>query len=319
MRITEKRIEIRAPVTRVFDLFSDFESFPRWMKNIREVRYTGRRFTRWAAEAPFGTEVEWEAETTHFEPDRRIAWRSVRGDVETQGEVLFKESGRGTTLLRVVLGYALPAGRLGELVAHLFGKDPERQLEDDLERFAWVAEGRQRDRYRNRDEDKLSERRLRSGPREFDAAIRAARQSQLEGHRRYVAERERRERERFGEHHRSRDRLQERPTRHAAVPPPYERDGGRPAFAGDSEERRRWENERREQASRWEERGRREPVARPSEEEYPPRRRYALTPRERELERERRVPDDGYADEAFRRGVDKLMDEPPSKRWRRWD
>src|SRR5215210_4314693 len=109
MHITEKRIEIRAPVGRVFDLFSDFESFPRWMENIREVRYTGRRYTRWAAEAPLGTEVEWEAETTRFEPDHRIAWRSVRGDVDTEGEVFFEETERGTTLLRVVLGYRLPA------------------------------------------------------------------------------------------------------------------------------------------------------------------------------------------------------------------
>jgi uncharacterized protein YndB with AHSA1/START domain len=117
MHIAEKRIEIRAPVARVFDLFSDFESFPRWMENIREVRRTGRRFTRWAAEAPLGTEVEWEAELTGYEPDRRIAWRSVRGDIETEGEVFFEETRRGTTSLHVVLGYALPAGRLGEMVA----------------------------------------------------------------------------------------------------------------------------------------------------------------------------------------------------------
>lgn len=144
MQRTEKIIEINAPVERVFDLFSDFESFPRWMSHIKEVRYTGRRYTRWTAEAPLGSSVEWEAETVAFEPDQRIAWRSVRGDVETEGEVDFQETARGTTLLRVVLGYDPPAGRIGALVARLFGTNPEEQLEEDLERFAEVAEARAR-------------------------------------------------------------------------------------------------------------------------------------------------------------------------------
>jgi len=146
MQRTEKIIEIDAPVERVFDLFSDFESFPRWMRNIKEVRYTGWRYTRWTAEAPLGSSVEWEAETVHFEPDRRIAWRTVRGDVYTEGEVIFEETRRGTTRMRVVLGYDPPAGRLGALVASLFGKNPEHQLEEDLERFADVVEGRRETR-----------------------------------------------------------------------------------------------------------------------------------------------------------------------------
>jgi uncharacterized protein YndB with AHSA1/START domain len=311
MHITEKRIEIDAPVARVFDLFSDFESFPRWMKNIREVRYTGRRFTRWAAEAPFGTEVEWEAETTHFEPERRIAWRSVRGDVDTEGEVIFEESGRGSTLMRVVLGYHLPAGRLGEIVARLFGTDPEQQLEDDLERFAQVAEGRRRGARRNRDEDK---------PEPYAGPRSAPRESQLAGQRRYQAERER-----LREHHYRRDGEQERQARRNDERRRYEYEGRRPDFMDDVEERR-LEGEARERASRDEE-GRcrrqqhqRPPVARLTEEEYPRRRRYALTPRERELEREQRgAPDYDYSEEAFRRGVDKLMEETPSRRWRRWD
>lgn len=357
MHIIEKRIEIRAPVERVFDLFSDFESFPRWMKNIREVRYTGRRYTKWAAEAPLGTEVEWEAETTVFEPDHRIAWRSLRGDVDTEGEVVFEETRRGTTLMRVVLGYALPAGRLGEMVARLFGKDPERQLEDDLERFAAVAEGRRKGAGRDRDgiEREESERQRRGesesriSPRErrpraaaddereqrfdehrayparerrardyyaadnrragyreeapqreresragFEEAIRDARRSQLEGQRRYAAERQQRARERGNEHR----------------------------YAGEREDWRQREDASRERDERWEEARRREADARYDDEEErrPRQRRHALTPRERETERERgRDPDYGYSEQAFRRGVEKLMDEPPSRRWRRWE
>lgn len=383
MHITEKRIEIKAPVERVFDFFSDFESFPRWMKNIKEVRYTGRRFTRWTAEAPLGTEVEWESETTHFEPDHRIAWRSVRGDVDTEGEVIFEETRRGTTLMRVVLGYALPAGRLGEMVARLFGKNPEHQLEDDLARFAAVVEGRRSGARRQRDDDAERERderrrreeranikgsrqrmrrqenddvreprfddrrafaerdrrerdyyapggerdyegetprRERNAREGFEDAIRAARRSQLEGQRRYAAERVRRE------HERSREPRYAEEYERGGGPRRFDEeryggDGRRGAFPDEREERWQSEEERREREGRREESSRREADARYDDAaEREARRRHALTPREREMERERgREPDYGYSEEAFRRGVDKLMDEPPSRRWRRWE
>jgi uncharacterized protein YndB with AHSA1/START domain len=327
MHVIERRIEIDAPVARVFDFFSDFESFPRWMKNIREVHYTGRRFTRWSAEAPFGTAVEWEAETTHFEPGRRISWRSVRGDVDTEGEVLFEETRRGTTLLRVILGYAVPAGRFGEMVASLFGKNPQQQLEDDLERFATVVEGRRRSRRSARDEDereadmrrqrepRFDERpvygrrerrdrdfyadadrrgeleeetpyRERHARARFDEALRDARRSQMEGRRRYAEELERRERAHNAEYAvDARERDYERAER-----------GGEPRRRGAEDMPT---GERDEARSRI--------------------RRHALTPRERETERGRNEPDYGYSEQAFRRGVDKLMDEPPSRRWRRWE
>lgn len=143
MQRTEKVMEIDAPIERVFDLFSDFENFPRWMNNIKDVHYTGRRFSRWTARAPLGTSVEWEAETIIFEPDRRIAWRTVRGDVNTNGEAVFESTRRGTTMMRILLGYEVPAGRLGALVASLFGKNPEQELEEDLHSFARIAEGRE--------------------------------------------------------------------------------------------------------------------------------------------------------------------------------
>jgi uncharacterized protein YndB with AHSA1/START domain len=274
MERIEKVIEIDASIERVFELFSDFENFPRWMRHIRDVHYSGRRYTRWTADAPLGTSVEWEAETVAFDPPYLIAWRSVRGDVDTEGKVSFRETRGGTTMMHVILGYRPPAGRLGALVASLFGNDPEQQLEEDLERFAQVAEqGRRRER-RQRE------------------SFRAGRPSARELY-----------------DNRSRD-FDERP-RHGA-------EGARNYYQRDDIEERRLDFD-----EEWDERlGQPPPPRRARDDEEMkerPTRRHALSPREREHERRERRPDFDYSREAMRRGVDRLMDEPPSRRYRRWD
>ena len=142
MERAEKSIEINAPVKVVFDLYSDFEKWPEWMKHIKEVRKTGENYTKWTADAPLGMNIEWEAETTEFEPNRKIAWRTVRGDVEMEGEVTFKETKEKTTRMHVKLGYEPPAGHLGALVAKLFGNDPEKQIDEELKNFKRLAESR---------------------------------------------------------------------------------------------------------------------------------------------------------------------------------
>src|SRR5436305_10922786 len=132
MERTEKSIEINAPVKVVFDLYSDFEKFPKWMKHIKEVRRTGENYTKWAADAPLGMNVEWEAETTAFEPNRKIAWRTVRGDVDMQGEVTFEKKGRDKTSLHVALSYKPPAGHLGAHGAKHFDTDSLKELGEEL-------------------------------------------------------------------------------------------------------------------------------------------------------------------------------------------
>lgn len=139
MERIEKDIEVNAPVGVVFGLYSDFEKFPEWMKSLKEVRRVDDRYTKWTANAPLMS-VEWEAETTAFEPERRIAWKTVRGDVEMEGDVTFEETESGVTRMHISLGYEPPAGRLGSLVAHLLGSDPEQQIDEELKRFARMAE-----------------------------------------------------------------------------------------------------------------------------------------------------------------------------------
>ncbi|HYE66226.1 MAG TPA: SRPBCC family protein [Pyrinomonadaceae bacterium] len=348
MQRTESSIEINAPVERVFDLFSNFENFPRWMKNIKGVRYTGDRYTRWTADAPFGPDVEWEAETTIFEPDHRIAWRTVRGDVDTEGEVIFQETRRGTTLLRVVLGYEPPAGRLGTLVARLFGRDPERQLEEDLERFADVVESRGRrveregheEGYGRRPSARVRERRESGRPDEYDYDLNVSYTGARRGD--DVDDPARMDYYRSGEEYRARGTGEERPARREREREARFAEALRAARQSQTDGMRRYREERERDEQRRSREGRAREVARGErrwadderlherqagehtsrrfeEDRRSERPRHLLTPREREQERRRPRSDHEYSREAFRRGVDKLMDEPPSSRWRRWE
>lgn len=140
MRRYERFVEIDAPVERVFDLFADFEATPRWAGGVREVRRTGRRIFRWVAATALDIDVEWDAEVVVFAPDRRIVWHSIGGDIDADCEAVFSMTPEGTTLVRVVRGYATPGGRTGRAVARFFGLHPEEQLEEDLARLRRLAE-----------------------------------------------------------------------------------------------------------------------------------------------------------------------------------
>src|SRR5947209_18005083 len=105
MHRADKYIEINAPIERVFDFFCDFENIPRWMDNIKSVEQQGRRYSHWIAEAPFGNDVEWDTQLIDYQQDRRVVWRSIDGDVDTECEATFEKTRRNTTLLHVGLGY----------------------------------------------------------------------------------------------------------------------------------------------------------------------------------------------------------------------
>lgn len=145
-----KSIIVGAPVAAVYDLWANFENFPRFMEHITSVTRLGDRASRWVMQGPLGTKVEWEAETTRLEPNTRIAWNSRDGgDIKTSGQVVFAELPNSTTQVTVTLQYVPPAGALGQAVANLFEK-PEERLEGDLRRFKEYAESTSGSRERSR-------------------------------------------------------------------------------------------------------------------------------------------------------------------------
>ena len=56
-------------------------------------------------------------------------------------QIGIEPAGDNATTVRVSLKYDPPGGKLGSLVARLFGENPQQQIEDDLGRFKEIMEG----------------------------------------------------------------------------------------------------------------------------------------------------------------------------------
>jgi uncharacterized membrane protein len=137
-----KTIIVGSGVGEAFEAWSNFENFPNFMKNIKSVEKRPDGSTHWVAEGPLGKSLEWDAETTMFEPNKRIGWHSRDGSkVKTSGQVTFLELGTGQTQVNVTMQWVIPASKGGETLAGLFA-DPEKRLEQDLYNFKTYVEGR---------------------------------------------------------------------------------------------------------------------------------------------------------------------------------
>jgi uncharacterized membrane protein len=136
-----KTIAIGAPVEAVWNLWSDFESFPRFMGHLQEVRKIDQERSHWVARGPAGVPVEWDAVVTEWVPKQFIAWSSTEGSsVETSGQVRFRRTSDARTELDIHLRYAPPGGMVGQEVAALFGADPKQAVDDDLGRVKTLLE-----------------------------------------------------------------------------------------------------------------------------------------------------------------------------------
>jgi uncharacterized membrane protein len=137
----EKTITINRPASELYRFWRNFENLPRFMNHLESVTMTGGDRSHWVAKAPGGTTVEWDAEVYNEKEGELIAWRTLEGSqVASAGSVRFEEAPGGSTNVRVSLKYDPPGGKLGSLVARLFGENPEQQIDEDLARFKQLIE-----------------------------------------------------------------------------------------------------------------------------------------------------------------------------------
>jgi len=130
MECIEKTIEVDAPLSMVYNQWTQFEEFPQFMEGVKEVRQIDDKRLHWVAEIG-GKRKEWDAEIFEQVPDSSIAWRSM-GGAKNSGQVSFAPVGNNATKVCLKLNYD-PEGAL-ENVAGALGV-VGRRVEGDLERF----------------------------------------------------------------------------------------------------------------------------------------------------------------------------------------
>ena len=116
MQHVEKTIEVEAPITTVYNQWTQFEEFPRFMEGVESVQQLDDKRLRWRAEIG-GKTVEWDAEIFEQIPDRRIAWRSING-IMNSGMVNFEPLSETCTRVCLKVNYQ-PEGAVEKLASDI--------------------------------------------------------------------------------------------------------------------------------------------------------------------------------------------------------
>jgi uncharacterized membrane protein len=135
-------IRLEVAIADVYRFWRRLENLPTFMAHLDRVTEATDGTSHWVAAGPGGLAVEWDAEIINEVENQVLAWRSLPGsDVVTAGSVNFDAARGGqSTQVSVHLQYAPPAGKVGALVASLFGREPSQTIREDLRHFKQLLE-----------------------------------------------------------------------------------------------------------------------------------------------------------------------------------
>jgi uncharacterized membrane protein len=137
MSTIEQSIDVNVPVHTVYNQWTQFEEFPRFMEGVEEVRQLDDRRLHWRANIG-GRVEEWDAVITEQHPDERVAWKNTTG-APNAGVVTFHRLADTKTRIMLQMEYD-PQGvveNLGDLLGVV-----SRRVANDLERFKEFIEAR---------------------------------------------------------------------------------------------------------------------------------------------------------------------------------
>src|SRR5271165_3286389 len=98
---------IHASAEDLYAMWRDVGAAPLWQEQIESVTRTGATTSHWVMRPVTNDDdkdkhkdktTEWDSEILRDEPGRRIAWKSIGGESNNAGEVIFEPApgGRGT-------------------------------------------------------------------------------------------------------------------------------------------------------------------------------------------------------------------------------
>lgn len=140
--IEESLIVNKSP-EQCYSYWRKLEQVPRFMSLLRSVTEIDAQRSHWVLEAAPGVHIEWDAELTHDDPGRRLAWRSLPNPrIAHVGVVRFNPApGKRGTVVRVITHYRLLPGFDGpRYLTSLFESAPRARVREDLRRFKQLLE-----------------------------------------------------------------------------------------------------------------------------------------------------------------------------------
>ena len=132
-------VDIDLPVRTVYNQWTQFEDFPLFMKNVKDIRQVDDTHMEWTVGISGVTRV-FTTEITEQTPDQRIAWTTIDGPHQS-GVVTFHALSDTTT--RVMLQMEMEPEGFVEKVADWGGYVSDR-TKKDLDQFKDFIENRGR-------------------------------------------------------------------------------------------------------------------------------------------------------------------------------
>ena len=131
--------EVKAPVDRVWAVWSDLEAMPRWMRWIESVKtLDDPDLTDWTLAAQ-GFRFSWKAKITSRVEAQQLHWESV-GGLPTKGAVRFYRESEMCTAVKLSVTYELPGVLAPLMEPSILGGIVTKELQANLDRFRDLVE-----------------------------------------------------------------------------------------------------------------------------------------------------------------------------------
>ncbi len=133
------QVEVEAPIDFVWNLWSDLEQMPRWMKWIDSVKIPedNPEMSLWTLKSG-AFEFTWKSKILKVIPNQIIQWQSIDG-LPNKGAIRFYDR-HNSSIVKLTVAYAIP-GILGKIMDNLFlGRIVESTIQADMDRFRDYAQ-----------------------------------------------------------------------------------------------------------------------------------------------------------------------------------
>ncbi|MDT7803155.1 MAG: hypothetical protein QOI78_6588 [Actinomycetota bacterium] len=137
MSTVTESVDVKVGVTTAYNQWTQFESFPRFMDGVEEIRQVDDTHTHWKIKVA-GVTREFDATITEQNPDERVAWTSDSGPTHA-GVITFHRIDDETT--RVTAQMDIDPDGFVENVADKLGV-LDRKVKGDMDRFKTFIENR---------------------------------------------------------------------------------------------------------------------------------------------------------------------------------